>query len=209
MAREVVPDLIILDITMPVMTGIEMLKKLMTDDTLKNIAVIMLTAESGRDIVMNIVKLGAKDYIVKPFKGEQLIDRVKLHLDLTPRIDGEMAEVDAKKRGLFSVDNDVVIVTLPEKIKRVVINEIETAVQEKTGQMTAAGVRKLILDISAVQNLNMAAIQLIISIVNHCVRAKLIHHICAVSNQLDSMKGFKETSVVPISTSLEEAKASF
>jgi len=76
------PDLIILDITMPVMTGIEMLGKLKAENDLKDIPVIMLTAESGKENVMQIVKMGVKDYIVKPFKGEQLIERAKNILKL-------------------------------------------------------------------------------------------------------------------------------
>jgi len=56
------PDLIILDITMPVMTGIEMLERLKKDDELKAIPVIMLTAESGKDNVMQIVKMGVQNY---------------------------------------------------------------------------------------------------------------------------------------------------
>ncbi len=79
------PDLIILDITMPVMTGIEMLEKLKAEKELKDIPVIMLTAESGKDSVMKIVKMGIRDYVVKPFKGDQLIERVKGILKLAPR----------------------------------------------------------------------------------------------------------------------------
>ncbi len=79
------PDLIILDITMPVMTGIEMLEKLKAEDELKNIPVIMLTAESGKENVMQIVKMGVKDYIVKPFKGEQLIERAKNIIKIRPK----------------------------------------------------------------------------------------------------------------------------
>jgi len=209
LAREVNPDLIILDITMPVMTGIEMLAKLMEDDALKQIAVIMLTAESGRDIVMNIVKMGAKDYVVKPFKGEQLIERVKLLLDLKPRMDEPDAQGRGKKDGFFTVEDDLVILHLPSKIKRAVINEVETALAEKISQMNAAGARKFLLDISAVDNLNMAAIQLIISVINSCARAKLLLRLVAQADQVESMQGFKETSVIPIKTTMEEARAAF
>jgi DNA-binding response OmpR family regulator len=83
-AAKEMPDLIILDITMPVMTGIEMLGKLKAENDLKDIPVIMLTAESGKENVMQIVKMGVKDYIVKPFKGEQLIARAKNILKLRP-----------------------------------------------------------------------------------------------------------------------------
>lgn len=79
------PDLIILDITMPVMTGIEMLAKLKAEKELKDIPVIMLTAESGKDNVMKIVKMGVRDYVVKPFKGDQLIERAQAILKLAPK----------------------------------------------------------------------------------------------------------------------------
>ena len=69
------PDLIILDVTMPVMDGVTMLTKLKEDPELKTIPVIMLTAESGRDNVLQIARLGVRDYLVKPFKEEQLIEK--------------------------------------------------------------------------------------------------------------------------------------
>jgi two-component system, cell cycle response regulator len=69
------PDLIILDVTMPVMDGVTMLTKLKEDPNLKAIPVIMLTAESGRDNVLHIAKLGVRDYLVKPFKEDQLIEK--------------------------------------------------------------------------------------------------------------------------------------
>jgi two-component system, cell cycle response regulator len=69
------PDLIILDVTMPVMDGVTMLTKLKEDDNLKAIPVIMLTAESGRENVLQIARLGVRDYLVKPFKEDQLIEK--------------------------------------------------------------------------------------------------------------------------------------
>ncbi len=69
------PDLILLDVTMPVMDGVTMLTKLKEDAELKQIPVIMLTAESGRDNVLHIARLGVRDYLVKPFKEDQLIEK--------------------------------------------------------------------------------------------------------------------------------------
>lgn len=69
------PDLIILDVTMPVMDGVTMLTKLKEDPELKAIPVVMLTAESGRENVLQIAKLGVRDYLVKPFKENQLIEK--------------------------------------------------------------------------------------------------------------------------------------
>ena len=76
------PNLILLDVTMPVMDGVTMLTKLKEDPELKAIPVIMLTAESGRDNVIHIARLGVRDYLVKPFKEEQLIEKIGRNLTL-------------------------------------------------------------------------------------------------------------------------------
>src|ERR1041384_6551704 len=70
------PDIIVLDFTMPIMDGYEMLTRLKSHPDLKMIPVIMLTAEAGRESVMKIARMGVRDYLVKPFKEEQVVDRV-------------------------------------------------------------------------------------------------------------------------------------
>ena len=70
------PDVIVLDITMPVMDGITMLSKLREDPALKGIPVVMLTAESSRENIAQIARLGVRDYLVKPFKDDQLIEKI-------------------------------------------------------------------------------------------------------------------------------------
>jgi two-component system cell cycle response regulator len=79
------PDLIILDVTMPVMDGVTMLTKLKEDAVLKVIPVIMLTAESGRDNVLQIARLGVRDYLVKPFKEDQLVEKAGRCVTLVKR----------------------------------------------------------------------------------------------------------------------------
>ena len=83
------PDIIVLDFTMPIMDGYEMLTRLKSHPDLKNVPVIMLTAEAGRENVMKIARMGVRDYLIKPFKEEQVIDRVSRIIDLKPR--GEAA----------------------------------------------------------------------------------------------------------------------
>ena len=79
------PDLIILDVTMPVMDGIEMLTKLKANNDLKQIPVLMLTAEAGRENVLKIAKIGIRDYIVKPFQGDVVIEKAGRIVDLRPK----------------------------------------------------------------------------------------------------------------------------
>jgi two-component system cell cycle response regulator len=76
LAAKEMPDVILLDITMPVMDGVECLGKLKADPSLKDIPVIMLTAETGKENVLKIVKMGVRDYIVKPFTEANVIERV-------------------------------------------------------------------------------------------------------------------------------------
>jgi len=82
------PDLILLDVTMPVMDGVEMLTKLKADPALKAIPVVMLTAEGGRENVLKIAKIGVRDYLVKPFKEEVLIEKCSRVIDLKPVNEG-------------------------------------------------------------------------------------------------------------------------
>lgn len=83
------PDLILLDVTMPVMDGIEMLTKLKADPATRGIPVIMLTAEGGREAVLRIAKIGIRDYIVKPFKEDVLAEKVSRVIELKPLEDSK------------------------------------------------------------------------------------------------------------------------
>lgn len=85
MATKEKPDIIILDLTMPIMDGYETLTKLKSDPDLKSIPVVMLTAESGRDNVLRIAKQGVRDYLVKPFKEDNILERVGRIIDLKPK----------------------------------------------------------------------------------------------------------------------------
>lgn len=100
------PDLILLDVTMPVMDGIEMLTKLKSDPDLKGIPVIMLTAEAGRENVMKIAKIGIRDYVVKPFKEDALIDKVGRVIDLRPKEEKQSAQKSIKDACYILVVDD-------------------------------------------------------------------------------------------------------
>lgn len=87
-ASKDLPDLILLDITMPVMDGVETLTKLKSDPHLKGIPVMMLTAEGGKENVLKIARIGVRDYIVKPFKEDLLIEKTGRIIDLKPLSEG-------------------------------------------------------------------------------------------------------------------------
>ncbi|MGC4071347.1 MAG: response regulator [Nibricoccus sp.] len=113
-AAKETPDLILLDITMPVMDGVEMLTKLKADPALKGIPVIMLTAEGGRDNVLKIAKIGVRDYIVKPFKEEVLVEKCGRIIDLKPLTEGPQ-----KAKSIFDPATILIVEDKPAIIQQI------------------------------------------------------------------------------------------
>ncbi|KPL68676.1 histidine kinase [Erythrobacter sp. SG61-1L] len=77
LAREHRPDLIILDSMMPILTGPEALRRIREDAETAGIPVVMLTSRKGEDDVVSALKLGANEYITKPFRPQELAARVE------------------------------------------------------------------------------------------------------------------------------------
>ena len=72
-------DIILSDINMPNMTGLEFVKKTRTEDNLcKSVPIVMITTEGGKGTVVDALRLGANNYIVKPFNADTLKEKVKL-----------------------------------------------------------------------------------------------------------------------------------
>ena len=72
---ELKPDLVLMDITMPEMDGIQALKKIKEADA--NACVIMCSAMGQQAMVIESIQSGAKDFIVKPFQADRVIEAVQ------------------------------------------------------------------------------------------------------------------------------------
>jgi two-component system chemotaxis response regulator CheY len=72
---ELKPDLVLMDITMPEMDGIEALKKIKASDA--NASVIMCSAMGQQAMVIESIQSGAKDFIVKPFQADRVLEAVQ------------------------------------------------------------------------------------------------------------------------------------
>ncbi len=70
------PDLVLMDILMPVMDGKSCLKELKADDQTKNLPVLMLTAQSRAEDIQECFDVGAADYLIKPVERDRLIRKV-------------------------------------------------------------------------------------------------------------------------------------
>jgi CheY-like chemotaxis protein len=82
LAEKEKPDLILLDATMPVMDGIEALAALKANASTRDIPVVMLSADSGKDNVEKARQLGALDFIAKPFTGDGLVAGLAPYINL-------------------------------------------------------------------------------------------------------------------------------
>ena len=75
-ARTLKPDIIVLDIMMPVLDGRSTLLRLREDPQFSQTPVVMLTARGREDDIVDLLQLGASDYLVKPFSPEELAARI-------------------------------------------------------------------------------------------------------------------------------------
>lgn len=78
--RKEKPDLILMDVMMPRMDGIEAIEKLKEDESTQDIPIIILSALGQEMDVMRGLQAGASGYIVKPFSPKELLDEIKAKL---------------------------------------------------------------------------------------------------------------------------------
>lgn len=120
-AVELIPDLIISDIMMPVMDGIDMVKEILNDETTNHIPIILLTSLQSETQVVEGYELGVEDYITKPFSATILRARIQNILNSRKKIweqykqssdieeyHGKMAE-DPKKQVFVSKINEAIL----------------------------------------------------------------------------------------------------
>lgn len=109
MVERTKPDIVLLDIMMPVMDGYETCKIIKSKKENENIPIIFLTGLSEKDSIVKGFDAGGVDYITKPFNKDELISRVKTHLELKYTQDEllkttkHLSELNALKDKMFSI----------------------------------------------------------------------------------------------------------
>ena len=121
-ARKKKPILIILDLMLPSMDGLEVCRHLRNDNSTKTIPIIMLTAKGSETDKVVGLELGADDYVTKPFSPRELVARVKSVLRR-----GEIS-IDAKKvieHGFLKIDSDMYQASYNNKPLVLTVTEFE------------------------------------------------------------------------------------
>jgi len=146
------PDLILLDIMMPGMSGYEVCRYLKEDELTKDIPVIFLSAKTDVSDKIKAFALGGLDYITKPFQAEEVIARVETHL-----------KISTLQKQLEQKNND-----LTETLNKLKATQDQMILREK---MAALG--QLIAGVAHEINTPLGAIRASISNVTHAVAAAL------------------------------------
>jgi putative two-component system response regulator len=102
------PDLILLDIEMPEINGIEALRRLKANHLYADIPVVFLTGRFEADVEAYGFQLGAIDFITKPFSAPVLLNRIKTHLDIDELIQERTAQLRRLQSGLVHILADIV-----------------------------------------------------------------------------------------------------
>jgi len=111
-SRKIKPDIILLDIMMPLLDGFEVCKALKEDTELKDIPVIMVTAKAEGKDLKNALEIGAVDYIKKPIDEEEVIARVQSAL--RQKDSREVLREKASRDGLTGLFNHRILLELLE-----------------------------------------------------------------------------------------------
>lgn len=113
LTKELIPDLVILDLKMPGMNGLDLLREIKLHD--QNILVILLTGHASVDSAVSAMKAGAFDYLEKPFKMEH----IKVVVDKALSTQSLMREV-SRLRAKTNITGDVNIIAVSKEMKEIV-----------------------------------------------------------------------------------------
>lgn len=129
--KETIPDLILLDLHMPEMNGLEIFDQIKNMEALKEVPVMFLTADCERETELSIFMAGATDYVQKPFIAEVVIQRIARILELRHYQKSLQKEVDRKTEKLKQ--NNKKIKNLMSQIISTLANAIEVKDQYTRG----------------------------------------------------------------------------
>ena len=146
------PDLILLDIMMPEMDGFEVVRKLRIEENTKNTPVIMITSKSDRTYVLNSMRYGVIDYIVKPYNFFMLSKKI----DAALKYGVILREQDMIERTSYvdvSKDSDNTIISFKSELgSKVVLDEAKRIFNSTFVNRIGSG--NVVLDLRTVPEFN-------------------------------------------------------
>nr|MBC8282239.1 response regulator transcription factor [Nitrospinota bacterium] len=123
--RKSLPDLVILDVNMPKLNGMDVCKALRSDEQTRDLAVIMLTARDDEiDRVLGL-EFGADDYVTKPYNARELILRMKALLKRIFPVQNAQSAINLFQLGTLSINLDKHEVRVGDEIVELTLTEFK------------------------------------------------------------------------------------
>ncbi|NLT51403.1 MAG: response regulator [Ignavibacteria bacterium] len=139
--KEEEPDVIFLDVTMPVMNGIETLEAIKADKKFSKMPVIMLTAVSERQVIEKVMGMGVLDYILKPLIYDAAYNRIKEIFDAIRKMKKDEEEI-LKKIGTAELNKEkILIVDKDKEFRTVFANEMKSSYNVIEAETGAEGLK--------------------------------------------------------------------
>ena len=124
------PDLILLDIVLPDLSGIEVCQKLKQNPKTKDIPIIFLSAQDDIETILNGLSSGANDYLKKPFHPKELIARIKSHLQKKYFSDGLISALKSIQdilhnisQSIFCINNEGIVIPPISNFSKNIFNQ--------------------------------------------------------------------------------------
>ncbi|MDD5066173.1 MAG: response regulator [bacterium] len=158
MIKEEAPGLIILDLIIPRLDGFKLCKKLKEDIKTRNIPILVISAQTRREVIIELLKLGIKNFLAKPFNVNDLVKRVKELYIQSPSLP-ELSNLTVK----YFTNNDILNIKLAGALTiediPILIKNIEQRVFDAIG--------KVILNVIDLENLDTDEIKMLEEIKNY------------------------------------------
>jgi two-component system, OmpR family, alkaline phosphatase synthesis response regulator PhoP len=142
LARIKLPSLIICDIMMPGMDGLQVLENLRNDSKTANIPLIFLTAKSERDDLRQGMNLGADDYITKPFEPREILEAVKARLErqamTTQQYLNEVEKVEKIQEKIKARDSNLEVAQQLSHMRDNILNKLSQELRDPLSNINMA-----------------------------------------------------------------------
>jgi two-component system phosphate regulon response regulator PhoB len=115
-ARAKPPDLIVLDLMLPGVDGLEVCKRLKSEDKTEQIPIVMLTAKGEESDIVTGLELGADDYVTKPFSPKVLIARIRRILHRARAVELEQSPVSIHELTINPTRREVLVANEPVEL---------------------------------------------------------------------------------------------
>src|SRR5919108_5537254 len=131
-------DLLLLDIMMPKVDGLQLLERVKSDPRFKDLPVLMISSMPPEEATVRSLGLGAADFIPKPFRVRELLARVKAHLRVGRELNQARAEARSRSE-MMTIMQEVTTSLQPEEIYQILVRRVAQALKISRCSIILAG----------------------------------------------------------------------